>query len=287
MTRPRLSPATRKAIASTAKLVREDDALSAYWCERYKANEDPIAGQMLLTAFTPTVTRVVRRAVRYDSRDATDFIQEGLLGVLHGARTYEREKGKAGPHVWSWIRNYVSRYARSRTEVVRLPVQWYQKKTDGTRRASTWHPNTRLFSELDVATDGRMTAFEDTLVDDEADTEHNFTDAEREAACKKLVPEMLASLRAPIFRKILERRFYDGHTLADIGASYNLSRERIRQMERDAIKHLQDRSHAFDFDTFDEWLGRCLTRYFEPASPLLDKAGRRWGSDEEPIADSQ
>lgn len=280
MSMARLSPAALKAIAATAKLVREDDALSAYWCRRYQTSGDAIAAQMLLTAFAPTVTRVVLRAVHYDSRDRTDLVQEGLLGVLHAARTYDSTKGKAGPHVWAWVRNYVVRFARSRTEVVRLPVQWYQKKADGSRRASTWHPNTKLFSELDVATDERVVAFEDTIVDNEADAEHSFTDAEREAACKKLVPEMLATLRAPIFRKILERRFYDNHTLSEIGATYQLSRERIRQMEREAIRHLQDRSHAFDFDTFDEWLGRCLSRYFQPALPLKDKTGRRWSSEE-------
>ena len=52
-----------------------------------------------------------------------------------------------------------------------------------------------------------------------------------------LVPQLLDSL-SERSRDVIVRRFYDQMTLIEVGDLYNLSRERVRQIEKQAIKFM-------------------------------------------------
>ncbi|MBI0436076.1 sigma-70 family RNA polymerase sigma factor [Roseomonas sp. KE0001] len=220
--------------------------------------------------------RIVWHARRY-ARPAVpflDLVQEGQIGLLRAIDKYDVERGwRFGTYATWWIRQSMSRCVQDTGQTVRIPVHLLERMAKTRRHADAFRvkhgfkPSSldlAQVTELDVRAVERALAAEREVMPLEeaaglsaaADHEPGLT---REACVPELVdPETpLATVLQNDLRlalldalqkldqraaRILDLRFgiTDGHplTLEEVGQSYRVTRERIRQIEAKALDRL-------------------------------------------------
>jgi RNA polymerase sigma factor (sigma-70 family) len=197
-----------------------------------------------------------------------DLVQEGSLGLLRAVDKFEWRKGfKFSTYATWWIRQAIQRGIRHAARTIRLPVH------AGDHVARIRHARARLEAKLQRSPTRSELAAELDVPEHELaalmhraatplslseplsdDSDHDLADivADRsatspvDAATAALLPAEIAKLIAsltPRERKILTLRFGldrgEPCTLAEAGRVFHLSRERIRQLQADAITKLR------------------------------------------------
>jgi RNA polymerase sigma-32 factor len=213
---------------------------------------------------------VLSMAKRYTGHGAAmeDLISEGNLGLVEAARRFEAERGnRFGTYAAWWVRAHVRRYALSNRRIVSAPSTRNARRIlAGLRktqrdiaqregRAAERDEVAALLGvpESDVAMveaalSGRDVAIgpmEDgttwELPDEEPSPEQLAALEELEGMRQQRV-EAALDLLSEREREIVRRRFLqeDSATLAVLGESLGLSRERVRQIEKRAQKKLRN-----------------------------------------------
>ena len=242
----------------------------------WKEKGDVAAAHQLVTSHLRLVAKIAMGYRGY-GLPVADLISEGNLGMMHAVKKFEPEKGfRLATYAMWWIKAAIQEYILRSWSLVKIGTTAGQKKLffnlrrikgqiqaidDGDLKPEQV---TQIATQLNVTEDEVMSMnqrmagndrslnvplsrdgegggeWQDWLQDDSPDQEATFADHEEYDARKNLMLDAMQGLNPREQRILLARRLSEPPlTLEDLAAEFNISRERIRQIEVRAFEKLQ------------------------------------------------
>ena len=242
--------------------------------KRWKEHEDPDAAKKLITSHLRLVAKIAMGYRGY-GLPVSEIVAEGNVGLMQAVKRFEPDKGfRLATYAMWWIRAAIQEYILRSWSLVKMGTTASQKKLffnlrriKGQLKAleeGDLKPEqvatiaTKLgVPEQDVVSMNRRLAapdhslnaplrqdsegeWQDWLVDETPDQETELAESEELAQRRALLTEAMTGLNERERHILTERRLKDEPaTLEELSQHYDISRERVRQIEVRAFEKLQ------------------------------------------------
>lgn len=255
-----------KEIAKISLLSREDELEVARRIDEEGPNSD-LAKTELISANLRLVVSIAKQYT-YRGMSLADLTQEGNIGLIMASERFDHTRGfKFSTYATWWIRQSIIRAIGNQARTIRVPIHklafgnTYRKLEREFYKAHGQEPTSQEMAdalEVDVL---KMESFMAMLkepvsleapVSEEArttigemtpdPTSPDPTVGQEMAECRDAVEDVLATL-TPRQEKVLRMRYGIGepmqYSLEEIAAQFSLHRERIRQIEIEALRKIR------------------------------------------------
>lgn len=231
------------------------------------------AREEIVKAHLRLVVSIAKKYRRASSLDFLDLIQEGNMGLMHAVEKFDWRRGfKVSTYATWWIRQAIARAIADQGRIIRIPVHMKETATRVLRERTKLHQKEgyepsladvalrsgvsvpqveKVLSlvqdptslDLPIGEDGDATLGDLIEATDTIDP----LAAAQASALKRVLAETLTELTERE-QRILRMRFGIGgsseHTLEEVGKSFGVTRERIRQIEAKALDKLRHPTRA-------------------------------------------
>lgn len=230
----------------------------------------------LVVANLRLVVKIVNGVVKRPS-DKMDLISEGNRGLMRAAETFDPEKGaKFSVYSSFWVKQYINKYIYKNGDLFKLPDKVWSNKykvmyyTEEYEQKYGCKPSNEIIAEaleisvnavinvqdmdrqivhLDASmVDGNDSSNEEIVITDTDKTPDNYFMSQE---AEEIIQELLSDLPERERNIIMRRYGLNGHkqdTLFDIGTDYNLTQERIRQLENNCISIMRTKLSNRDIE---------------------------------------
>jgi RNA polymerase sigma-32 factor len=253
--------------------------------KRVREEGDTEAAYVLVTANLRLVVKIALEFQRVWMQNLLDLIQEGNIGLMQAVKKFDPYKNvKFSYYASFWIKAYILKFIMDNWRLVKIGTTQGQRKLFFKLKKEKqklidqgFDPNPRLLSErlgvsereivdMDQRLDGWDVSLDAPLKDDSNAGRIEFLSSEIESTEDQVAKKEIETLlhnKIDEFKKTMTRReleifeqriFADNPaTLQDIGDRYGISRERVRQVEKNIIKKLRTffKQEMPDFDSYD------------------------------------
>ncbi len=239
---------------------------------RIQEQGDTEAAYQLITANLRLVVKIALEFQRVWMQNLLDLIQEGNIGLMQAVKKFDPYKNvKFSYYASFWIKAYILKFIMDNWRLVKIGTTQGQRKLFFKLKKEKqkliddgFDPKPKLLSErlgvsereivdMDQRLDGWDVSLDAPLKDD-SDTERieflsTQTDSIEDHVAKKQMETLLHNKIAEFKEKMTERElvifeqrvFSDSPvTLQEIGDRYGISRERVRQIEKNIIKKMRE-----------------------------------------------
>lgn len=253
-----------------------------------QAHDDDAASYKLVVSNLRLVVKIALKFQRFWNRNLLDLIQEGNVGLMQAVRKYDPERNvKFSYYASFWIKAYILKYMQDNWRMVKVVTTEGQRKLfyklKQERRKLTAmgiDPDNKRLSERcgveekdivdmdqrlqnrDISLDAPLNEDSDTdwvdflRVDDDQSVEDAVSDREVDGLVNNKVLEFRKKIPFRE-REILDLRIYSDSpmTLQSLGDRLSLSRERVRQLEKQIVEDLKGylAAEIHDFDEFAQY----------------------------------
>jgi len=238
---------------------------------RFKKNNDMEAAEKLVTSNLRFVVKIAYEYKNYGVK-LIDLIQEGNIGLMHAVKKFDPYRGYRliSYAVW-WIRAYIQNFVIKSWSLVKVGTTQAQRKLffklDQTKKKlrglSEKNPEFKDIADMlnvkeseieemdlrltnrDVSLDASVnnegeSMYIDYLIHEGESQEKSLIKKEETALVKKNIAGALANLNQRESNIVRHRIMADRpETLQEIGNRFNVTRERARQIEKEALKKLR------------------------------------------------
>jgi len=245
--------------------------------KRYEEHEDPEAASQLVSSHLRLVAKIAMGYRGY-GLPVSDLISEGNVGLMQGVKKFEADRGfRLATYAMWWIKASMQEYILRSWSLVKMGTTAAQKKLFFNLRRmkkqleayedSDLHPDdvTKIATDLGVPEqevvnmnrrmmmggDGSLNTpmrngedgsgeWQDWLTDDRPLQDETVADAQESEVRHEMLVEAMESLNEREQHILTERRLTEKpQTLEELSQVYEVSRERIRQIEVRAFEKLQ------------------------------------------------
>ncbi|MBU0544584.1 MAG: RNA polymerase factor sigma-32 [Proteobacteria bacterium] len=235
-------------------------------------HDDRDAAYEMVTSNLRLVVKIALEFQRMWMQNLLDLIQEGNIGLMQAVRKFDPYKNvKFSYYASFWIKAYILKFIMDNWRLVKIGTTQGQRKLFFKLKKEKqnlidqgFDPKPKLLSErlgvtekevvdMDQRLDGWDVSLDAPLTDDSDSEKIEFISYDSEPADEKMAKKEMDNLihsKIEIFRKRMSKReneifdlriFSDSPaTLQEIGDRYGISRERVRQVEKNIITKMRE-----------------------------------------------